>query len=127
MLQITFSEAVVEASLSSVFRRTMKIYLRHVPSVLGLSELGTAVSGGSAVLETNEVVLLTTVVRSWCPSKTARTEKVLYRTSRDGWTAGAFHKICDSSASIVTLVWVKPRDSTSNCDSVLEGFSIVPW
>lgn len=52
---------------------------------------------------------------------------MLYRASNDGWTAGAFHKICDSSASIITLVRVKPRDSTSNCDSVVEGFSSVPW
>lgn len=42
-------------SISSAFRRTMKIYLRHVPSVLRLSELGTAVSGGSAVLETKKL------------------------------------------------------------------------
>eukprot|EP00752_Nemacystus_decipiens_P018449 g16539.t1 len=103
-----------------------KIFLPYVSSVLGLSEVGTAVSGGSTTLGFSEVGPLTTTIRSWCPGK-PHGLKLLYRASRDGWTAGSFHSMCDSSASTITLVRVKARGSTSNDDSVVGGFSSVPW
>lgn len=102
------------------------LYLPYVSGVLGLSELGTAVSGGSTVLEANEVGRPTATVRSWCPGR-PQGLKLLYRASRDGWTAGAFHDMCDSSSSTITMVRVKARGSKGDDDSVVWGFSSVPW
>ena len=46
--------------------------------------------------------------------------QVIYRASRDGYTAEAFHRICDGCFPTMTVI-----RSTNNC--VFGGFTSVPW
>ncbi|CAN0559010.1 unnamed protein product, partial [Ectocarpus sp. 12 AP-2014] len=53
--------------------------------------------------------------------------ELLYRASRDGWAAAAFHaKRGDDSPSTVTFFRVKGQ-GTDGTDSVIGGFSSVAW
>ena len=99
-------------------------YFSHVADVLGLStKFGP--KGGSAVLEAEEKRTLTDTILDWCPDKPGGLE-LLYRASRDGWTAEAFHDKCDGFASTITLARVN-RQGSETTDSVVGGFSSVPW
>ena len=105
-------------------------YLPYVAGALGLSWLplptiGMAVTGGSTVFEAGEIAPLTATISSWCPGEPEGLE-LLYRASRDGWTANAFHARCDSSSSTITLVRVQAQGSETT-DSIVGGFSSVSW
>ncbi len=101
-------------------------YLRHVANVLGLSSQSVRPTGGTTVLEAGkEERTLTATILDWCPGTSAGLE-VLYRASRDGWTAQAFHDKCGGCASTITLARVKRRGSETT-DSVVGGYSSVPW
>lgn len=53
--------------------------------------------------------------------------ELVYRASRDGWTPADFHARCgDNSPNTVTLYRVSKAGQES-CDSVVGGFSSVPW
>lgn len=104
--------------------------LPYVARALGLSrlcpELGLVVEGGSTVLEPDELGPLTTALQGWCPSEPKRLELV-YRASRDGWSAANFHAICrDDAPWSFTLIRVQSVVAGSS-DSVVGGFSSVPW
>lgn len=105
-------------------------YLPYVARTLGLSrlcpEMGVVVQGGSTVLESDDLGPLSTVLRDWCPSEPKRLELV-YRASRDGWGTADFHANCtDDTPWSFTLIRVKSQ-VPGNSDSVVGGFSSVPW
>ena len=99
-------------------------YLSHVSNDLGFKVM--QVVGGSTTLTENELQRFSVQVRSWCQGSPQRLE-LIYRGSRDGLTAHAFHGKCtDESPATITLVKVDHggRDSGS---SVIGGFSSVAW
>ncbi|CAM9689048.1 unnamed protein product [Ectocarpus sp. 12 AP-2014] len=102
-------------------------YLEHVSSALGLHvEVGVSLSGGSTTLPHDEAERLTATFLGWCPSRPEGLE-LLYRASRDGWSGHAFHARCDDdSPSTISLFPVK-AESNEDGDSVVGGFSSVPW
>ena len=99
-------------------------YLSHVSSDLGFKMV--RVIGGSTVLTGDELQRFTVQVRSWCPGDPKGLE-LIYRGSRDGLTADAFHAKCtDESPSTITLVKVD-HGGTDSGSSVVGGFSSVSW
>ena len=102
-------------------------YLAHVAGTLGFSTLptGMAVSGGSTVLKADEIGPTTAAISDWCPGE-PESLQLLYRASRDGWTAASFHSKCDGVCSTITLARVQAR-SPETTDSIVGGFSSVSW
>lgn len=76
-------------------------------------------------MEVDEIGPLGATILKWCPGKPEGLE-LLYRASRDGWTAAAFHAKCDSSCSTITLIRTKAKGSETT-DSIVGGFSSVSW
>jgi len=48
--------------------------------------------------------------------------KLLYRASRDGWTASTFHQLCDNQGPTVTLV-----RRSDNGTTIFGGYTSVSW
>lgn len=96
-------------------------YITNASKVYGLqnSLLVRQTKGVSAVLNDDEIGLLTVdMVRSF-PGDTQCLE-LIYRASRHGLNASAFHERCtDENPSTITLIKVG--------DYVIGGFSSVPW
>ena len=96
-------------------------YLPFVSSALGLAEHLWI----SAVLEHGDFSRMSTTILGWCPGKPFGLELV-YRASRDGWSREAFYEKCgNDSTSTITLYRVK--NTEPGHDSVVGGFSSVPW
>ncbi|CAN0011960.1 unnamed protein product, partial [Ectocarpus fasciculatus] len=97
----------------------------HVASALALDPV-MKVTGGSTTLQTHEIEQLSAILLEWCPGR-PRGMELLYRASRDGWSSDAFHARCgDDSPSTISLFRVKAQ-GTNTSDSVVGGFSSVPW
>ena len=112
---VTFPNSIAADQLS---------YLSHDSNDLGFKIV--RVVGGSTVLTEDELQKFAVQVRSWCPGDPQRLE-LIYRGSRDGLTADAFHAKCtDESPSTITLVKVNHRGTDSD-SSVIGGFSSVFW
>ncbi|CBJ28932.1 conserved unknown protein [Ectocarpus siliculosus] len=104
--------------------------LRYTAHVLGLSwhlaPIGMSITGGTTIFEPHEASRLTAVIQGWCPGHPGRLE-LLYRASRDGWNSAAFQATCgDDRPSTVTFFRVKGQ-GTGGTDSIVGGFSSVPW
>lgn len=99
-----------------------KSYLPYVASALGLAEHLRV----SAVLEHDEFGPVRATILDLCPGKPFGLELV-YRASRDGWAPEYFFRKCgDDSPSTVTLYRVSNTGRETR-DSVVGGFSSVPW
>ncbi|CAN0470493.1 unnamed protein product [Ectocarpus sp. 8 AP-2014] len=84
------------------------------------------VTGGSTTLQPHEIGQLTAIMQGWCPGR-PRGMELLYRASRDGSSGPAFHARCgDDSPSTISLFRVKAQGASTS-DSVVGGFSSVPW
>ncbi|CAB1119780.1 unnamed protein product [Ectocarpus sp. CCAP 1310/34] len=104
--------------------------LHYTAGVLGLSgclaPVGMSIQGGTTIFEPHETSKLTAVVQDWCPGHPGGLE-LLYRASRDGWNGATFNARCKGdSPSTVTLLRVKGCE-TGGTDSIIGGFSSVPW
>ena len=106
-------------------------YLRFFSkAVLGLEpapfEMRT--TGGSTVLEDDNLARLSVHVSEWC-SGDPRCLELIYQGSRDGLTANAFHARCtDDSPSTITLIQVEVPTASGGSDCfVVGGFSSVSW
>ena len=44
------------------------------------------------------------VLKGWLPSQEGKIWRLLFRASRDGFTAAAFHSKCDDQGATVTIV-----------------------
>ncbi|CAM9194691.1 unnamed protein product, partial [Ectocarpus sp. 12 AP-2014] len=104
--------------------------LRYTARVLGLSghlaPIGMPITGGTTIFEPHEASRMTAVVQGWCPGHPGRLE-LLYRASRDGWNSAPFQATCgDDSPSTLTFFRVKGQ-GTGGTDSIVGGFSSVPW
>ena len=106
-------------------------YLRFFSkAVLGLEpapfEMRT--TGGSTVLEDDDLARLSVHVSEWC-SGDPRCLELIYQGSRDGLTANAFHARCtDDSPSTITLIQVEVPTASGGSDCfVVGGFSSVSW
>ena len=61
------------------------------------------------------------LLRSWItPSNTLVKGKLLYRATRDGFSAAKFHKRCDNHPNTLTII-------KSNTERVFGGFSDQTW
>ena len=109
-------------------------YLQYVSNALELHDPspGMQIIGGSTMLKNDELARLSVYIRSWCPGDPQQLE-LIYRGSRDGFSAAAFHAKCtDNNPSTITLVKVDhggPNGTSdgSNISSVVGGFSSVSW
>ena len=114
----------LDTSCSTSIAADQISYLSHVSNDLRFKIM--RVIGGSTVLTEDELQSFTMQVRSWCPGDPQRLD-LIYRGSRDGLTADAFHAKCtDGSPSTITLVKVD-RGGTDSGSSVVGGFSSVSW
>ena len=59
-------------------------------------------------------------MRSLIEMTTSNNEKLLYRATRDGFTAKAFHSICDGKANTITII-------KNNFNYVFGGFASAAW
>ncbi|CAM9859699.1 unnamed protein product [Ectocarpus sp. 8 AP-2014] len=102
-------------------------YLAYVSRAFGLhAEIGMNLRGGSTTLPHGEAERLTATIWGWCPGRPEGLE-LLYRASRDGWSGDAFHARCgDDSPSTIFVFRIKAK-SNGDSDSVVGGFSSVPW
>ena len=104
-------------------------YLQHVSSALGLHNvpIGMEIVGGTTVLKTDELARLSVHIQNWCPGYPQKLE-LLYRGSRDGFMASAFHAKCrlHKNPSTITLVKVD-HGSPDGSSRVVGGFSSVSW
>ena len=101
-----------------------KGYLVHFSSFYWLRML---VMGESSVLDEDQFGVVGSIARGLCPSDPGCLELV-YRGSRDGMNANAFHKRCtDKYPSTLTLVEVKHGDTSSGSRLIVGGFSSVSW
>lgn len=95
-------------------------------STVEASVAGMTVTGGSTVLDANNVNRLTATIQGWFPTQ-PNEMTLLYRASRDGWTPDAFDARCGAdSPSTITLIRVQSEGSESR-DSIVGGFSNIPW
>lgn len=81
------------------------------------------VNGGSSILRHIEIKRFLGMLRTWCPNE-ARGLKLLYRASRDGFSASSFHAKCDDCSSTLTLVKV---DAGEGRQSVIGGYADISW
>ncbi|CAM9403604.1 unnamed protein product [Ascophyllum nodosum] len=103
-------------------------YLQNVSRALGLHNvpIGMEIIGGTPVLKTDELAQLSVHIQNWCPGDPQKLE-LLYRGSRDGFFASAFHAKCtDKNPSTVTLVKVD-HGGPDGSSCVVGGFSSVSW
>ncbi|CAB1098618.1 unnamed protein product [Ectocarpus sp. CCAP 1310/34] len=81
--------------------------LYYTARVLGLrgqsAPFDMPMRGGPNILEPHETKRLTAIVQGWCPGHPGGLE-LLYRASRDGWSARSFDDKCrDGSPSTISL------------------------
>ena len=83
-------------------------------------------------MKNDELARLSVYIRSWCPGDPQQLE-LIYRGSRDGFRAAAFHAKCtEKNPSTITLVKVDhggPNGTSdgSTSSSVVGSFSSVSW
>ena len=88
--------------------------------------LGMQIIGGTTVVKIDELARLSVQIRNWCPADSQKLE-LLFRGSRDGFLASAFHAKCtDKNPSTVTIVKVD-HGGPDGSSRVVGGFSSVSW
>lgn len=102
-----------------------KPYVSHAEIWFGLKAVQhhAGVNGGSEILNCREIRNFLAKLQTWCPHE-PRGLKLLYRASRDGFSASSFHVKCDSSMSTLILVKV---DTGRECESVVGGYADRSW
>lgn len=119
------AERETVANILSSLPHDEKSYLPHVTSAIRLWDCAN-VEGGSTVLNPEPLGPLSSTILSWCPDKPTELE-LLYRGSRDGMNADAFHSRCkDDKASTVVLLKLQPYLGCYTC-CVVGGYSNIPW
>lgn len=104
-------------------------YLVYYCWDLRLSERAVLmVSRGVKIFDADEVSHMVATIQGWLHGQSNELN-LLYRASRDGWNGAAFHARCgEDSTSMITVIRVRnPIGSDSSTDSIVGGFSSVPW
>lgn len=121
-------KSITPTELSSPLPADERFYVPYISRVIGLTGSASQngiVQGGSKVVDPADLDRVNATLLSWCPGKPSGL-KLLYRGTRDGMTALAFHSRCTSdTAQTITLVRVAHPDGGGY--SIVGGFSAVPW
>ncbi|CAN0490036.1 unnamed protein product, partial [Laminaria digitata] len=105
------------------------IYTAHV---MGLSGYVPTIPkyvkccGGSTILEPFEMAPFGAKVREWVGNSTDEMT-LIYRATRDGFDTESFESRCNEDSHTVSLVRVSSGKGNDDEDSVVGGYSVIPW
>lgn len=52
---------------------------------------------------------------------------LIYKASRDGFSASDFHRLCDDQGTTLTLIQTRHRFQTKKHDTIFGGYTTIPW
>jgi hypothetical protein len=78
-------------------------------------------SGNGTLLNKSQQILFSTLFQK--PKKFS----LLYKATRDGFTSGDFHRLCNNRGATLTLIQTRNRLSMKKRSSIFGGYTTVPW